>query len=225
MKKILVFLIIGLTIITLCACGIRVDSNKSNNQEIVNELLEESDDVLMITIMGDFNTNVQSFKEKYCGKTINIQKAIVKEITNDFVYIGVKRNDDFKLEVHLPQEELAELEKGQTVSIVGTASDDIETKNDGYVNGASWKQITIENAYLSQSRFVISGKLEKEIEPNSHGWSFSQKTETGLFQKDSSIVYFSDNTDFDLLKSNNEITIKGIKIDNVYKDAEIVSID
>ena len=159
MKKVLSLILALVMCLSLCACGGGSDNNKDNtnntskNPETTtmskDDMLSAATAVCSDQIDNDTFENKAKATQLYCNKVLKVTGFVVS-IEEDHIKLG----DDFYagvtvIDVYLPIEDLAMLEKGQLVTIVGQTADKIETRNQNMA-GSDWEQeyFTMPQAYF-----------------------------------------------------------------------------
>lgn len=118
MKRTLALLLTLVMCLALCACG-RENSAPEMTKE---KMLEQATECTAAEIAGETANNVARATQTYCGKTLSI-RGLIGEICAD--HIQIESNSIVRLKVYLPVEDIANLESGQLVTIVGNTGAEI----------------------------------------------------------------------------------------------------
>lgn len=138
MRKLLLLFLVAVMCLTLIACG--GNSNVPDATEASETLTEPTepeeakmtkDEMLAIAeeydsidIQNDSVNNIVSAKQKYCNKTI-LLSSTVRNIFEDHIELSRSYDANYIIDVYLSIDELVLLEQGQSITVVGTTTDEI----------------------------------------------------------------------------------------------------
>lgn len=138
MKKILVLMLAAALALSLVACGGDSGAGDNNtpsggNRDTTStdtpsggmtkeEMLEQATECDAAEIAGETANNVARATQTYCGKILSI-KGTIGEISAD--HIQIDSNSIVRFKVYLPIDDIANLENGQLVTIVGNTGAEI----------------------------------------------------------------------------------------------------
>ena len=137
-KKIIAIVLLLAMTFSLTACG--------GGKTTKDNLLSVAEEVDISILMKEAKENIARAEQNYVGKAV-VLSGYVSHINSDNCMLKERSRNDILVQVYLPKEELAELEKGIHISIVGEITDISNT------------YITVENAYLNETVFESSGIL------------------------------------------------------------------
>lgn len=256
MKRWIVLLLAVVLVLSLAACGGKAENPAEEPQDVPSEtqdggegseqpedtamtkeeMLEQALEVDSATIHRDSLENLANAKDLYCSKILLLEGTVL-EIQEDCAVIGTILTDDaYVTDAYLPQEDLAKLQQGQQITVVGQTDDTItEESLDAPDFPMMISHYAMPTAYLTQDHFEVEGIIKGKNESYAGAWNF--------FVGDSDlgrIVYFADGTDLSGLdetysSEGNPVTISAKIIrdsDNgvygdtfVYQDAAIVAVE
>ncbi len=135
MKKLLALMLAAALALSLVACGGSGGTGDTNTSSgdttgtdtpsggmTKEEMLEQATECSAAEIAGETANNVARATQTYCGKILSI-KGIIGEISAD--YIQIDSNSIVRFKVYLPVDDIANLENGQLVTIVGNTGAEI----------------------------------------------------------------------------------------------------
>ena len=125
MKKLLALILAAALALALVACGGDSgagDTNTPSGGMTKEEMLEQATECDAAKIAGETANNIARATQTYCGKTLSI-KGLIREICAD--HIQIESNTIVRFKVYLPVEDIANLENGQLVTIVGNTGAEI----------------------------------------------------------------------------------------------------
>lgn len=97
----------------------------SNKTPTMEELEQQAIDVNMIDINKDSTENIVKAKENYCNKILKLDGQVLR-IKEEYVELGCAGVSSTSVNVYLPQEDLAKLEFGQRIIVLGRIADEVE---------------------------------------------------------------------------------------------------
>ncbi len=210
MKKTVALLLTFIVCFSLCACG------KASKEE----LLKSAEEVSASRLHDELGENIVKVKEQYVGKSYKVTGR-VSYITEDYVDLGSLGG----ARVYLSNDELAKLEQGTYITVVGKF-DGIETdevRNDIY--------ITMKNAYFVTDEFEIEGKISQiMLEPNRKNYtvvSYAVVNTRFVGDVTNIKVYLTDNTsqeyeNGDLIKAKGKISAGDMVVDKVMEEPQML---
>ena len=143
------------------------------------EMIKQATEYDLSDINNDTIKNIVSAKQEYCGKTI-LTKAQIREITLDHITIG---SGSTNVEIYLPDEDIAKLEKDQFVTIVGNMGDEI-------VSGQLSYTYKVSPAYLVADRYEYTGTPKSKNDDYNGAWNVEFPGNSVL-----QLVYFDESID------------------------------
>lgn len=171
MKKAISLLLALVLCLSLCACG--GDNTNETPSETTNaaETSIGKDDMLAVAkAVGSDQIRIDTFENKakatqlYCNTTLKVTGYVVS-IEEDHIKLG----DDFYagvtvIDVYLPIEDLAALERRQLVTVVGETEDIIGSRTEN-VAGSDWEQqyFTMSQAYLVSDVYETTMTVEVSV--------------------------------------------------------------
>lgn len=160
MKKALSLILVFVLCLSLCACGSGSNGEETNATNAPETSIGKDDMLAVAKVVSSNQIRIDTSENKakatqlYCDKTLKVTGYAIS-IEEDHIKLA----DDFfagitVIDVYLPIEDLAMLEKNQLVTIVGKTTDRIETRNQN-VAGSDWEQkyFTMAHAYLVNDIF------------------------------------------------------------------------
>ncbi len=214
MKKLFALVLVVVMCLSFAGCGAKTPTKE--------ELLAVAVEVSANEIQNDSIDNVVSAKQKYCNATISVS-GYVRNINEDHIELSASYGSNYMVDVYLPTDELVQLEQGQSITVVGTTTDEIVKDSEnagGYTFEYSHYQMPV--AYLVKDRVEITGILKGE------NYSFKPAYNIKIGDSDVlKLVYFADGVDESLLENGKEVKIsaKAINDGNGFKyyEAEIIN--
>ncbi len=189
------FFMIMVMMLSLTACGSEGDTNSSNeNSSMVttesmtkDEMLKVAESVSENEMGSAIAENIVKAKQTYCGKVLKV-KAPVSSIREDSVIVGQVQPS---LVVYLPEEDIAELQPLEWITIVGITDEDIQTET-LTVGGTQWelRHYVMEDAYFVTNRYEHTGIPKSENESYKGAWNVEFPGQS--VQK---VVYFDESID------------------------------
>ena len=140
MKKTVALLLTFIMCFSLCACG------KASKEE----LLKSAEEVSASRLYDELVENIAKVKEQYVGKNYKVT-GYVAYIMEDHVDLGGIGG----VRVYLSSDELAKLEQGTYVTVVGEFNDIVTDAFSGNI------YITMKNAYFVTDEIEIEGKISQ----------------------------------------------------------------
>jgi len=247
MKKVISLVLALMTCLSLCACGGNGDSAATPGaaapgaaaddatQEPTTvpekpvtkeEMLAVAEKYSMADIQVDY-AYIGAYKDhavKFCDKTL-LLSGWIENIYEDHIKLfdtyGQKYITYF-MDVYLPADELALLQKGQYITVVGNTTDEI---TDSEISMLTYLSLQMPDAYLVEDRVELTGTF-KELNSDyfPHACVIDGGDSNGLY-----LVRFADVADIvDIVKLTPDQEIrfsaKGIRSDGLeyYYDAEIL---
>lgn len=170
MKKVCALLLALILVLSLAACGGSEEKEDTSTEaaDAVEATENPYSKEAMLALANDPNTQVTEYKDiasvlstnsakakmEYCDKTLVVQNGAVGYIESDYIEMNFapfffSANDGASgILVYLPVEDIAELEDGQRINIVGHF--DAENPN------------KIDKAYLTKDRYEFTGTFEHQ---------------------------------------------------------------
>lgn len=206
MKKLLALMLSAAFLVSLAACG---GGSGSMTKEEMLEVAEVADEVEIGNALFE---NIANAKQTYCGKVLEVT-SLVSAIEEDRVSLG--QVGTF-LTAYLPEEDIANLQPQQTITVVGITNDDIQTETQ-IMGGTVWERqyLVMEEAYLVTDRYEFTGTLKSENDSYTGAWNVEFPGQS--VQK---VVYFDDGMDVSQYMGE-EITFTAQVIDFMYYNAVI----
>ena len=118
MKKILSLLLVGIMCISLVACAGEEKVKEPTQEELLESAIEINGDDLRAAV----NENSARAELDYEGKVV-VHTSVVRSIGPTYVDVSHELYNGYPLNsisVYLPKEVLAELNKGDTITVMGT---------------------------------------------------------------------------------------------------------
>lgn len=178
-------------------------------KEEMLEVAEVADEVEIGNALFD---NIVNAKQTYCGKVLEVT-SLVSEIEEDNISLG--QAGSF-LTVYLPEEDIANLQPQQTITVVGITNDDIQTETQ-IMGGTEWERqyLVMEQAYLVTDRYEFTGIVKSENDSYTGAWNVEFPG-----QSVEKVVYFDDGINVSQYVGE-EITFTAQVIDFMYYNAVI----
>ena len=219
MKKGISLLLAGVLALSLAACGGNTTSAETggssggeSNSMTKEEMLEAAVVADEVEIGNAIYENVVNAKQTYCGKTLEVS-SIISAIDEDSISLG--QVGTF-LTVYLPEEDIANLQLQQSVTVVGITNDDLQTETQ-VMGGTEWERqyLVMEQAYLVTDRYEFTGTVKSENDSYTGAWNVEFPG-----QSVEKVVYFDDGIDVSQYIGE-EITFTAQVIDFQYYNAII----
>lgn len=221
MKRLIALLLAVALSLSLAACGgggdttsdgsgdTTGDESSSMSKEEMLEVATIADEIEMGNALVE---NIPNAKKTYCGKVLEVT-SIISSINEDSVSLG--QVGSF-LTVYLPEENIANLQVQQSITVVGMTNDDIQTDTQ-VVNGTEFEQqhFVMEQAYLVTDRYEFTGTVKSENDSYIGAWNVEFPGQS--VQK---VVYFDDGINVSQYIEE-EITFTAKVIDFKYYNAII----
>lgn len=206
-KTLALFLTVAL-MLSLAACGGNGGTASMTKEEML-EVAEVADEVEIGNALFD---NIVNAKQTYCGKVLEVT-SLVSEIEEDNISLG--QAGSF-LTVYLPEEDIANLQPQQTITVVGITNDDIQTETQ-IMGGTEWERqyLVMEQAYLVTDRYEFTGIVKSENDSYTGAWNVEFPG-----QSVEKVVYFDDGINVSQYVGE-EITFTAQVIDFMYYNAVI----
>ena len=219
MKKGISLLLAGVLALSLAACGGNTTSAETggssggeSNSMTKEEMLEAAVVADEVEIGNAIYENAVNAKQTYCGKTLEVS-SIISAIDEDSISLG--QVGTF-LTVYLPEEDIANLQLQQSVTVVGITNDDLQTETQ-VMGGTEWERqyLVMEQAYLVTDRYEFTGTVKSENDSYTGAWNVEFPG-----QSVEKVVYFDDGIDVSQYIGE-EITFTAQVIDFKYYNAII----
>ena len=185
------------------------------------EMLAIAEEYSSSDIQNDSIENIVKAKQKYCNKTL-LLSGMVRNIEEDHIELAPIYSSNYIIDVYLSIDDLVLLEQGQSITVVGTTTDEIIDDSESvaeYTFDYSHYQMPV--AYLVKDTVEVTGIL-KGVN-TSYAPAFNIQIGESNYLK---LIYFGESVDTSTLEFGQEITFiaKAIsKNDNWhYYDAEII---
>lgn len=212
-KRILSLLLMAVVCLGLSACG-----DKTPTKE---EMLAVAAEFSANEIQNDSIDNIVSAKQKFCNTTISVS-GYVRNIEEDHIELSAAYSSNYIVDVYLSTDELVKLERGQSITVVGTTTDEIIESSENVAEYTfDYNHYQMPVAYLVKDRVEITGILK--------GKNYSYKPAYNIKVGDSNVlglIYFADGVDVSTLENGKEarFLVKAINNGNglKYFDAEII---
>ncbi len=213
MKKFVSLIMVAVMCLALASCGEKVPTKE--------EMLAVAEEFSANDIQNDSVENIVSAKQKYCNKTISVS-GYVRNIKEDHVELSAFYGSNYIVDVYLSVDELAKLEQGQSITVVGNTTDEITSSTESAVGSTfDFYHYQMPVAYLVKDRVEITGILKGE--------NYSYKPAYNIQIGDSNVlklIYFADGVDVSSLEKGKEakFLVKAINDGNGFKyyEAEII---
>lgn len=221
MKRLIALLLAVALSLSLAACGGGGDTTSDGSGDTTGdesssmskeEMLEVATIADEIEIGNALVENIANAKKTYCGKVLEVA-SIISSINEDSVSLG--QVGSF-LTVYLPEEDIANLQVQQSITVVGMTNDDIQTYT-RVVNGTEFEQqhFVMEQAYLVTDRYEFTGTVKSKNDSYIGAWNVEFPGQS--VQK---VVYFDDGINVSQYIEE-EITFTAKVIDFKYYNAII----
>lgn len=232
MKKLIAIFLVAVMCLSLVACGGENDAPEASDAPIETTAPEEvkmsKDEMLAVAeeyssadIQNDSIENIVSAKQKYCNKTLLLSGA-VRNIEEDHIELAPFYSSNYMIDVYLSIDDLVLLERGQSITVVGTTTDEIIDDSENiaeYTFDYSHYQMPV--AYLVKDTVEVTGILKGVS--NSYAPAFNIEIGSSNVLK---LIYFAESVDTSTLEYGQKITFVAKAInenDNWhYYDAEII---
>ena len=168
MKRLIALLLAAVLALSLAACGGGGDTTSDESGDTTggesNSMTKE--EMLEVAVVADeveignaIYENIVNAKQAYCGKVLEVS-SIISAIDEDSISLG--QVGSF-LTVYLPEEDIANLQLQQSITVVGITNDDIQTDIQ-VINGTEFEQqcLVMEQAYLVTDRYEFTGTVKSE---------------------------------------------------------------
>lgn len=222
MKKIIALLLAGLMVLSLCACGGYNEVIKE--PEVLKEELLSASQPMNKAILEKCVNNI-AFAKSLTGNTYTFT-AVIDIIGEDCVEVSISspdKNESYGLskeflvgKISFSQEELLELNRMQTYSIVGTLEEvTVEEKYDDFYGDLTVIIMNFSTAVIVSDRLELTGVLHsmnKSYGDNSWNIKYPGSDYLGL-------VYFEEDVSE---YEGQEITFSFRQIDGKKVDAKII---
>lgn len=221
MKRLIALLLAAVLVLSLAACGGGGDTTSDESGDTTggesNSMTKE--EMLEVAVVADeveignaIYENIVNAKQAYCGKVLEVS-SIISAIDEDSISLG--QVGSF-LTVYLPEEDIANLQLQQSITVVGVTNDDIQTDIQ-VINGTEFEQqcLVMEQAYLVTDRYEFTGTVKSKNDSYTGAWNVEFPGQS--VQK---VVYFDDGIDVSQYIGE-EITFTAQVIDFKYYNAII----
>ena len=239
MKKLIPLLLTLVMCLSLCACDGKdisaaapdaagdapqepaIDPEKPLSKE---EMLAVAEKYSMSDIQNDLMYIGSGFEDKFLDKTL-LLSGWVEDIGEDHIKLfDVYGFNTYMMDVYLPADELALLQKGQYITVVGNTTDEI---TDMEVSVAGQPTRTYFYYQMPDAYFVEEGRVEVTGTLRNRNFEFFPAFDI-VIDDHWELVYFADSVDTTQLKSYQEIRFSAKRIKSgydvlgYYYDAEIL---
>lgn len=213
MKKIIAVFLAVVMCFSLSACGAKTPTKE--------ELLAVATEFSANDIQNDSINNIVSAKQKFCNTTISVS-GYVRNIKEDHIELSAAYSANYIVDVYLSTDELVKLEQGQSITVVGTTTDEIIESSENVAEYTfDYNHYQMPVAYLVKDRVEITGILK--------GKNYSYKPAYNIKVGNSNVlglIYFADGVDLSSLENGKEakFSAKAINDGNGWKyyEAEII---
>ena len=230
MKKLLALILAAALALSLVACGGDSGAGDTNTPSTGNgdttstdtpsggmtkeEMLEQAIECDTMTISSDTTSNIVRATQTYCEKILLITGRI-GEISADHIQIDPDSITRYK--VYLPVEEIANLEVGQYVTIVGQTGAEIKEEPMGPGIPQNKYVYEVSPAYVVTDRYEYTGTLTSKNTDFPGAWNV--KFPNSSYQR---LVYFDESIDINQYEGK-EITFSAkYYYEKEYHDAVII---
>lgn len=216
MKKLIWLFSVCVVVFSMIGC-----TSNNATTESKESFINSAKEVSANDINTDVIENLAKAKNEYCDQVLLID-GVVKEINENNVELAGFLGAENVIDVHLSEDELFELQKGQWITVVGKTTDEI---NETTVNFDGWtletKHFQMPVAYLVESTFEYEGILKGENADYSPAYNIEIGESNVCF-----LIYFQESVDTSELEYNQKIkfSAKAIKDSMVWKyyEAKII---
>lgn len=201
MKKAISLLLALVMCLSLCACGSGNDTPETTEAPTETTAPEETvmskEEMLSIAtnhysypLSAEISENIAKANATYLNQTVSIMGVSISEINLDHVVV---KQGYTQYNIYLPSEELAELNKGDYVRVVGTI-----TKFDTFSEsqeGMTWDMVSVDMkpAHIVDKHFELENGLFSYIQTDENGKKYCFLFGPKLVDNYGNyIVYFSD---------------------------------
>ena len=218
MKKLLALMLAAALALSLVACGGGGGAGDNNTSEETTmtkeEMLEQAIECDTITISSDTTSNIVRATQTYCEKILLITGRIGK-ISAD--HIQIDPDPIVRYKVYLPVEEIANLEVGQYVTIVGQTGAEIKEEPIGPGIPQNIYVYEVSPAYFVTDRYEYTGTPTSKNTDFPGAWNV--KFPNSSYQR---LVYFDESVDVSQYEGK-EITFSAkYYYEKEYHDAVII---
>lgn len=221
MKK-LISVLLAVMLICLCfsGCG---NIGKTMTKE---EMLEVAEKYSVDDIDKDSRANINNAQEKYFNKILHISGRAF--ITEDHVELhsNLSRGQKgYLVDVILSKDELANIESGQLIEVVGKTTDKFIESSENYLFETKYLHYQMKSAYIVEDRVTLEGELHGKDYDNPPAYSISVGNSDKI-----DLIYFAEEVNTSSLREYNTVykfTAKAIGIPGSgyceFKDAKIIN--
>lgn len=223
MKK-LISVLLAVMLICLCfsGCG---NIGKTMTKE---EMLEVAEKYSVDDIENDSKSNIINAKEKYFNKVLRISG--MASIKDDHIKLstGTSRigQKNYSVDVFLSKDELANIESGQIIEVVGRTTDKITESSESSSYGETYHEhYQMKSAYIVEDRVTLEGELHGKDYDNPPAYRISVGNSDEI-----ELIYFAEEVNTSSLQRYNTVykfTAKAIGIPGSgyceFKDAKIIN--
>ena len=225
MKKVTALILAFVLCLTLIACGQPTadveQATTAAPKQTKEEMLSVAEECSATDLQNDSIENIVRAKQKYCNKTL-LLSGYVRDIKEDHIELSSFYGANYMVDVYLSMDELVLLDRGQSISVVGTTTDEILEDADE-VGGTvfDYSHYQMPDAYLVRERVEVEGIL-KGVN-NSYAPAYNIQIGDSNVLK---LIYFAENVDTSALEFGQKIKFSAKAINETngwrYYDAEII---
>ena len=230
MKKVIsICLILVMVLAAFVGC-----SKNTGKEDVSSQAVKGKEKLLSQAVDGDaYDINNDSFdnhvkaKNSYCNKVLKLKGTVI-EIAEDHVILGGSYSTEYRVNVYLPTEEMLNLEKGESIVVVGETNDELVEDTENVAQYSfDYHYYQMPTAYLVQDRFEITGTLGSkntyQEDPKAY-YILIGEGNSGYEQN----IFFADDVDTASLSKGQKIKFEAKCVNENdtwnYKDAKIIEI-
>ena len=179
MKKWIILILVFSMASTLVACGTKTDADKGDeptsgaaltdtNQNVEpttgeiltkEEMMAQAKEVSALDINNDSIDNMVKAKYNYCNQVLMLE-GLISSFGEDHIEMSDVMSPQYIVDVYLPVEEMLDLEKGQSIVVVGMTTDEIIKTSAGGIFESEIIHYQMPVAYLVKDTTEIEVTLQ-----------------------------------------------------------------
>lgn len=160
MKKLIALLLAAALALSIVACGNggsgENTNSKTNTNDEVNELLNNAEELDLKEMNEEVLNNIASANSTYVGNTYKVA-GYITEITGEYCSISSSTSSQFSIHAYLNEDELAQLDRYEYVTIAGKIAFD-------FVDASSFPvfeyYVDMKPAYFVSDIYEITGEIK-----------------------------------------------------------------
>lgn len=197
MKKI-ISVLLAVILICLCFAGCG-NIGKTMTKE---EMLEVAEKYSVDDIENDSQANIINAKEKYFNKVLHISgTAFIKDDHIEFSNGNQLRQKNYSVDVFLSKDELANIESGQLIEVVGKTTDKIIESSESSSFGETYcGHYQMKSAYIVEDRVTLEGELHGNDYDNPPAYRISVGNSDKI-----DLIYFAEEVNTSSLQRYNTV--------------------